>query len=76
MPILRIEPTRDEIAAAGKYNQSMLEREDDRLQVIAVTALFYRPNKPAVRHDLPLPRNDAVKSAKAVSKDDKQGSLL
>ena len=73
---LPTKPMRDEIAAAGKYRHPMLEREDDRLQVITVADLFDRPNKPAVRLDLPLPRNDAVKSAKAVSKDDKQGSLL
>lgn len=73
---LPTKPMRDEIAAAGKYKHPMLEREDDRLQVITVADLFDRPNKPAVRLDLPLPRNDAVKSAKAVSKDDKQGSLL
>lgn len=73
---LPTKPMRDEIAAAGKYRHPMLEREDDRLQVITVADLFDRPNKPAVRLDLPLPRNDAVKSARAVSKDDKQGSLL
>lgn len=73
---LPTKPMRDEIAAAGKYRHPMLEREDDRLQVITVADLFDRPNKPAVRLDLPLPRNDTVKSAKAVSKDDKQGSLL
>lgn len=73
---LPTKPMRDEIAAAGKYKHPMLEREDDRLQVITVADLFDRPNKPAVRLDLPLPRNDTVKSAKAVSKDSKQGSLL
>ena len=67
---------RDEIAAAGKYRHPLLDREDDRLQVITVAELFERPGAPARRLDLPMARTDAVKSAKAIGDDGKQGSLL
>lgn len=66
----------DEIAAAGKFKLPMLDREDDRLQVITVAELFERPNWQARRLDLPMARADTVKSAKAVTKDDKQAKLL
>lgn len=66
-------PMRDEIAAAGKFKHPLLDREDDRLQVITVAELF-APH--SVRLDLPMARADAVKSAAALSDAGKQGSLL
>ncbi len=73
---LPTKPMRDEIAAAGKYKHPLLNREDDRLQVVTVTELFDRPDKPAVRLDLPMARSDAVKSAAAAGDADKQMDLL
>jgi DNA modification methylase len=64
---------RDEIAAAGKYQHPLLNREDDRLQVITVAEIFAPHNK---RLDLPMARADAVKSAAAVGDGDKQERLL
>lgn len=64
---------RDEIAAAGKYQHPLLNREDDRLQVVTVAEMFAPHNK---RLDLPMARADAVKSAAAVGDGDKQASLL
>jgi DNA modification methylase len=64
---------RDEIAAAGKYQHPLLNREDDRLQVVTVAEIFAPMNK---RLDLPMARADAVKSAAAVGDSDKQGALL
>lgn len=64
---------RDEIAAAGKYLHPMINREDDRLQVITVAEIFAPHNK---QLDLPMARADAVKSAAAVGDGDKQERLL
>lgn len=69
---LPTKPMRDEIAAAGKFRHPLLNREDDRLQVITVAELFAPHN---VRLDLPMARTDAVKSAKAVGDADKQIGL-
>ncbi len=60
---LPTKPMRDEIAAAGKYRHPLLDREDDRLQVVTVAELFAPHN---VRLDLPMARADAVKSATAL----------
>ncbi|WP_432814314.1 hypothetical protein [Sphingorhabdus sp.] len=65
-------PMRDEIAAAGKYKHPLLDREDDRLQVITVAELFAPHNR---RLDLPMARADAVKSAAAKGDADKQAAL-
>ncbi|MBX9881933.1 MAG: site-specific DNA-methyltransferase [Sphingomonas sp.] len=73
---LPTKPMRDEIAAAGKYKHPLLDREDDRLQVITVAELFDYPNKPARRLDLPMARKDAVKSAAAKGDEDRQMGLL
>lgn len=62
---------RDEIAAAGKYKHPLLNREDDRLQVITVAEILA-----GKRLDLPMARGDAVKSAAATGDADKQGELL
>ena len=73
---LPTKPMRDEIAAAGKYKHPLLNREDDRLQVVVVAEMFDRPDRPGTRLDLPMARADAVKSAAARGDDDKQASLL
>ena len=70
---LPTKPMRDEIAAAGKYRHPLLDREDDRLQVITVAELFAPHNR---RLDLPMARSDAVKSAAARGDADRQQSLL
>ena len=67
---------RDEIAAAGKYKHPMLDREDDRLQVVTVAELFDGPGQPGRRMDLPMARADAVKAAAALGDEGKQASLL
>ena len=64
----------DQITATGKYKHPLLNREDDRLQVITVAELFDHPGKPARRLDLPMARADAVKSAPAVVSEN-QGKL-
>ena len=64
---------REEITAAGKYQNPFLNREDDRLQVVTVAELFAPHNK---RLGLPMARTDAVKSAAAVGDSEKQGALL
>lgn len=67
---LPTKPMRDEIAAAGKFRHPMLNREDDRLQVITVAELFQ-----GKRLDLPMARTDAVKSAAAKGDADRQATL-
>jgi hypothetical protein len=62
---------REEIAAAGKYKHPMLNREDDRIQVITVADILA-----GKRLDLPMARLDAVKSAKAVADQEAQETLL
>ena len=73
---LPTKPMRDEIAAAGKFKHPLLDREDDRLQVITVAELFGRPDQPGIRLDLPMARTDAVKSAVAKGDADKQLGLI
>lgn len=62
---------RDEIAAAGKYKHPLLDRDDDRIQVITVADIL-----DGKRLDLPMARSDAVKSAAAVNDADSQTSLF
>ncbi len=62
---------RDEIAAAGKYKHPLLNREDDRLQVITVAEMLA-----GKRLDLPMARTGAIKSAEALGDSDKQESLF
>lgn len=64
-------PMRVEIAAAGKFKHPLLNREDDRLQVITVAEILA-----GKRLDLPMARADAVKSAAALGDADKQARLL
>ena len=60
-----------EIDAAGKFKHPLLNREDDRLQVVTVKELF-----DGKRLDLPMARADAVKSAAALGDADKQLGLI
>ncbi len=60
-----------EIAAAGKYKHPLLNREDDRIQVITVAEILRGD-----RLNLPMARADAVKSAAAQGDDGAQGALL
>jgi len=56
--------------AAGKYKHPLLNREDNRLQVITVAEILA-----GERLDLPMARADAIKSA-AVDDSDKQENLF
>ena len=69
---LPTKPMRDEIAAAGKYRNPLLSREDDRLQVVTVAELFAPTNR---RLDLPMARADTVKTAAALGDAAKQTAL-
>jgi hypothetical protein len=62
---------RDEVLAAGKYKHPLLNREDDRIQIVTVAQILA-----AERLNLPMARLDAVRSAKAVSASSTQDSLL
>ena len=62
---------REEIAAAGRYRHPLLNREDDRIQVITVADILG-----GKRLSLPMARLEAVRSAKAAGDDDRQESLL
>lgn len=66
---------RDEIAAAGKYKHPLLNREDDRLQVVTVAEMFEYGTRPPSRLNLPMARTDAVKAAAAQGDADKQAAL-
>jgi hypothetical protein len=61
----------NEIMHAGKYKHPLLDREDDRIQVITVAEILA-----GQRLNLPMARADAVKSAPAQSDDGAQGALL
>ena len=62
---------RKEIAAAGKYKHPMLNREDDRIQVVTIEEILA-----GKRIDLPMGRTDTVKSAEAVGDLGKQIPLV
>ena len=62
---------REEIKAAGKYKHPLLNREDDRLQVITLPEILR--GDPL---DLPMARAHAVKSAAEIGDADKQANLL
>ena len=51
---------RNQIQAAGKFKHPLLDREDDRLQIVTIDDLLA-----GAQMDLPMARKDAVKSAKA-----------
>ena len=60
-----------EVQAIGKYKHPMLNREDDRIQVVTIQELL-----DGKRLNLPMSRNDAVKSAEAVGDSGRQDTLL
>lgn len=60
-----------EILAAGKYEHPMLNREDDKIQVITVAEILA-----GKRLDLPMARSDAVKSAAALGDADTQLKMI
>lgn len=60
-----------EVQAIGKYKHPMLNREDDRIQIVTIQELL-----DGTRLNLPMSRNDAVKSAQAVGDSDRQDTLL
>ena len=62
---------RDEIAAAGKYKHPLLDRDDDRIQVITIAEIL-----DGKRLDLPMARGDALKSAAALGGAENQIMLL
>lgn len=64
-------PMLQEMQAVGKYKHPMLNREDDRIQIVTIQELL-----DGKRLDLPMSRNDAIKSAEAVGDADKQQTLL
>ncbi len=51
---------KDEITAVGRYRHPLLNREDDRIQMITVEEILN-----GAKLDLPMGRSDVVKSAKA-----------
>ena len=62
---------RDEVSGAGKYRHPMLDREDDRIQVVTVEDILA-----GKRLSLPMGRTDAVKSALPISSEAGQESLF
>jgi DNA modification methylase len=64
-------PMRDEAMAAGKYKHPFLNREDNRIQIITIAEILN-----GKRINLPMGRDDAVKSAKAAGDEDKQVQLI
>lgn len=55
-------PMRDEVIAAGKYTHPYLNREDDRIIIVRIEEILA-----GKRIDLPMTREDTVKSALAYS---------
>ncbi len=53
-------PMLAEIAEAGKFKHPLLNREDDRLQIVTIAEILA-----GAQMDLPMARYDSVKSAKA-----------
>ncbi len=62
---------REEVSAAGRYRHPLLEREDDRLQVVTVAEIL-----DGARLNLPMARTDAVKTAEAIGDKAKQALLF
>ena len=56
-------PMRNEAMAVGKYKHPKLNREDERIQIVTVQEIL-----DGKRIDLPMGRDDAIKSAKAKGK--------
>lgn len=66
-----IKSMREEVTAAGKYRHPLLNRDDDRLQVVTVEDILA-----GKRLNLPMGRTDAVKSAAALPSDTGQETLF
>ena len=64
-------PMKQEAQGVGKYKHPMLNREDDRIQIVTVAEILE-----GAHLDLPMARYDAVKSAEAKEDTTKQASLL
>jgi DNA modification methylase len=64
-------PMRDEAEKVRKYKHPMLNREDDRIQIVTIAELL-----DGKRIDLPMGRVDTVKSAEAEGDSTTQVSLL
>jgi DNA modification methylase len=62
---------KEEIAAAGTYKHPLLNREDNRVQVITVADILA-----GKRLNLPMARLDAVRSAKPIGTAERQQTLL
>jgi DNA modification methylase len=62
---------REEVNAAGKYKHPLLNREDDRIQIVTVDEILNGKHL-----DLPMARPDAVKSAKESDGHENQSSLF
>lgn len=68
------EPTKamqQEAHAVGKYKHPMLHREDNRIQMVTIEELLN-----GNRLNLPMSRNDMVKSSQAIGDSEKQNTLL
>ena len=63
-------PMRGEAAAVGKYKHPMLNREDDRIQIVTIVEILE-----GKRIDLPMGR-DMAKSAQAVGDSEQQQTLI
>ena len=64
-------PMLKEVVAAGKYKHPLLNREDDRIQIISIEEILE-----GKRIELPMARVDMVKTAEEIIDDDRQQSLL
>jgi len=62
---------REEVVSVGRYKHPMLNREDDRIQIVTVADIL-----DGKRIDLPMARKDTVKSAVALGDADKQKPLI
>ncbi len=62
---------REEALAAGKYRHPLINREDDRIQIVTIDEIL-----DGKRLDLPMARFDAVKSAEAVDEEELQHAFL
>lgn len=62
---------RKEAAGVGRYKHPMLNREDDRIQIVTIAEILG-----GKRIDLPMGRTDAVKAAEAVGDAERQNLLL
>lgn len=64
-------PMRDEASAVGKYKHPNFNREDDRIQIVTVAQILA-----GNRIDLPMARQDSLKSAVALVTDPKDVLLF